>query len=517
MSKIIPDEAAGSTGPDDAALRRRAEIGAGLRTRVASGTIINALYLVSVNGLTIVQGILMAGLLGAGEYGLWGLLAISFGTLFALGAIGLEDKYIQQDHADQQAAFEIAFTLQSIVIAAFTIAGFIMIPLFAALYDEPQILLPGLLLSAAMPLLALQTPSWVFYRRMDFLRQRVLESLRPVVTFAVTVPLALAGVGFWSLVIGTLAGSVAASVMSVLWSPYKMRFRYERGALREYTSFSWPLLVGSTSGVLAYQIPITLAARTLGPAAVGAITLASQISQYAKRVDDIVTHALYPAICAVKDQRDLLFESFSKSNRLAVLWGFPAGVAAAVFAPTAVPMILGENWNLAVLLIQVLGISAAIDQIGFNWTAFARARGETRILMVASLFMLVAMVAVSVPLLLSDGLTGVAAGIAAGTVATLVVRLWYLGRLFPAASMARHVAWSVVPTLPAVAVVVGSRIVIGGDATGLRLVAEIAVYGVIVAAVSWATNRTLLREAVGYLRQRARRSEAQSEPATRLA
>ena len=56
--------------------RRRAEIGgSGLRSRVAGGTIVNTIYLLSVNGLTIVQGLLLAGLLGAGEYGLWGLLA----------------------------------------------------------------------------------------------------------------------------------------------------------------------------------------------------------------------------------------------------------------------------------------------------------------------------------------------------------------------------------------------------------------------------------------------------------
>ena len=39
----------------------------------------------------------------------------------------------------------------------------------------------------AFPLIALQTPIWVFYRRMEFRRQRILESVNPVVTFIVTV------------------------------------------------------------------------------------------------------------------------------------------------------------------------------------------------------------------------------------------------------------------------------------------------------------------------------------------
>ena len=103
---------------------------------MAGGTIVNTIYLLSVNGLTIVQGLLLAGLLGTGEYGLWGLLAISFGTLFALAAIGLDDKYIQQDHPDQQAAFEIAFTLQSMLCGVFTLIALVAVPLFSLLYAQ---------------------------------------------------------------------------------------------------------------------------------------------------------------------------------------------------------------------------------------------------------------------------------------------------------------------------------------------------------------------------------------------
>jgi len=514
-----PPPPAPALAEDEAAvLRRRAEIGeGGLRHRVVGGTLVNTLYLLCVNGLTIVQGLLLARLLGAGQYGLWGLLAISFGTLFALAAVGLNDKYIQQDQEDQEAAFQIAFTLQSILCGLFTVIALISIPLFALLYDQPRIVAPGLLLAAAIPLIALQTPMWVFYRRMDFVRQRILESVQPALAFVVTVGLALAGFGFWSLVIGTVAGSVVAATVAVLNSPYPLRFRYERGTLREYATFSWPLFVGSVTGVVAFQIPLTVAARALGAAAVGAITLASQITQYTKRVDDIVTHALFPAICVVKNQPDLLFESFSKSNRLALLWGFPLGVAAALFAEPAVRLVLGPSWTAAVPLIQVLGLSAALDQIGFNWTAFARARGETRILGIASVAGLVPMLAVGVPMLLAYGLPGFAVGIGAATLAGLVVRMIYLVRLFPAPRIAAHVARSFLPTLPAAAAILAERAALGGADSTLRSLLEAAVYVVLVVAASWITEAPLLREAVGYVRQRVRRSDAQAEPATRLA
>jgi O-antigen/teichoic acid export membrane protein len=390
-----------------------------------------------------------------------------------------------------------------------TIVALIAVPLFSLLYAEPEILAPGFLVAFAMPLIAFQTPMWVFYRRMDFARARFLQAINPIVTFLVTIPLAVAGTGFWSLVIGNLAGLVAGSVASVVMSPYKLRFRYERGVMREYASFSWPVLASSFAGMVSFQVPLTIAARGIGAAAVGAITLGTQITQYTRRVDDIVTHALYPAICAVQDQRDLLFESFSKSNRLALLWGFPAGIGVALFASALVGVVFGSSWKLAVPLIEVLGLSAAVDQIGFNWTAFARARAETRILAVHAGLVLVAMLGVGVPLLLRDGLPGYALGIAAATLTSLVVRMVYLTRLFPALGMVKHVAGVVAPTaLGAGAVVIGRALIHGGES--VRPAVEIAAYAIIVAVTTWTTERALLRESVGYLRRAAQRTAVAS-------
>jgi O-antigen/teichoic acid export membrane protein len=489
----------------DAAERRRAEIGEGpLRHQVARGAIINSLFLVTVNALTILQGLFAARLLGAAEYGLWGLLLIIFGTLSYLGSVGLNDKYIQQDHADQEAAFQVAFTLQALLCGFFALIALAVVPLSALLYDVPEIVLPGLLTALAMPLIAFEAPVWVFYRRMDFARTRLLATVRPVVMFAVTIPLAATGAGFWSLAIGSIAGVAAGAAAAVVVSPYKLRFRYERGAVKEYTSFSWPILVGSFITVVTFHVPAAIVSRTIGTAGIGAITLTAQITQYTRRVDQVVTHALYPAICAVKDRRDLLFESFSKSNRLAVLWGFPVGVGASLFADELVNFVLGEEWELAVVLIQALGLAAAVDQIGFNWTAFVRARGETRILAVESALVIVAVLGVGIPLLLLEGLAGYAAGIGAGTLVALVVRLVYLTRLFPALDLVRHVMGAIIPTVLAASVILLGRATLPFGGGALRTGAELLAYAAIALVATWATERALMKEAFGYLRRAAR-------------
>lgn len=481
--------------------------GLSLRVRAARGTLVNAAFDVGLQGVGLVRGVAVAGLLSASQYGLWGLLTVTLGTLLWLAAIGLDDKYIQQDHPDQEEAFQVAFTLQALLCAVFMGLMVVAMPLFALAYDRPALLAPGLVLALAMPAIALQTPLWTLYRRMDFARQRRLGLWEPLVSLAVVVVLAAAGLGVWALVLGTLAGAWATALAALRASPYRLRLRYVPGSLREYASFSWPLFLGSGGAVLVAQVPVLLASRRLGLAAIGAIVLAGVLSTFANRVDDLVTGTLYPAICAVRDDIELLFETFSKSNRLALLWAMPVGAGIVLFTPDFVSYVIGEKWRGAVLVVQVFGGMAAINQIGFNWGAFYRARGETRPIAVVSAALLVAVMTVTVPLLLRYGLSGYAWGMAVATVVVLVVRLAYLVRLFPGLRLLGHVAHATWPTLPAIGAVLLVRALGGGRSPG-RALAEALLFVAVAAGGSVVAERALLRESLGYLRGRAAAAEA---------
>jgi PST family polysaccharide transporter len=474
-----------------------------LRTRTARGTVVNGAFLVATNGLTLIKGLAVASFLTTAQYGTWGLLMAAFTTILALGAVGVDDKYIQQDDPDQKRAFEIAFTCQTLLGVVFFVVILAGMPLFALLYGRTQMIAPGMTFALAIPALVLQMPLWVHYRRMDFARQRSLQAIDPVVSIVAVIGLAIAGLGVWALVIGELLGTWSAALAIVSSSPYALRFRWDRASLREYTRFSWPLFVGALSTVLMIQVPVSVSARLLGVAAVGGLALATNISQFTTRVDDVVTQTLYPAICAVKDRSDLLFESFWKSNRLALLWAVPLGAAAALFAGDFVHYVIGEKWRFAVPLIVTFGINAALNQIGFNWTAFFRARGETRPIAVASAFGLASSLVLAVPLLVLDGLTGLGIGLCIATALTVSLRLWYLRRLFSELPMLGHVARGVGPTAPAVAAVIALRLLQPRADGVLWAAGEALAFAVVAVGATYLSERELLRESFGYLRRRA--------------
>jgi O-antigen/teichoic acid export membrane protein len=471
-----------------------------LRRHTARGTLVNGAFLVGLYTLGLLRGFIVAALLTASEYGVWGVVMVTFTTLMQLKQVGVVDRYVQQSEGDPQLAFQRAFTVEALVTGAFVALMLATVPLVAVVYGTGELVAPSLVFVAALALGVFQTPLWVFYRRMDFVRQRKLQAVEPVVGFVVTVGLAVAGAGYWSLVAGFLAGAAAAAAVALRASPYRLALRLDRRTLREYSGFSWPLFVAAVGSLVIAQSSILVGEKELGLAGAGIIALAATITSYVNRVDEIVTATLYPAICAVADRVDLLFESFVKSNRLALMWGLPFGIALTLFAPDLVEFGIGEQWRPGVVLLQAFGAIAAVSHIGFNWDAFYRARGETRPIAVWSLACMATFVAVAIPLLVSDGLDGLAVGMGAMGAVSLVVRLAYLARLFPTLRIVRHMARAMAPTAPAAGAVLAVRLVESGERTLAIALGELGLYLAVTAVATAVLERDLLREVAGYLR-----------------
>jgi len=489
-----------TTLDDPQAIEKRIALGGrSLRQHTARGAIINAAFQVGFALLNLLKRVAVAAYLTTSEYGFWGILVTTLITLGWLKQIGISDKFVQQDEDDQEVAFQKAFTLELVYTLLFFGLVVLALPLYALLFGRADIILPGFVLSLALLGTALQTPIWIAYRQMRFVRQRVLEGLDPVVSAILMIGLAAAGAGYWSLVIGALAGSLAAGVAAIATSPYRLKWRFDRGALREYFGFSWPLFVAGVSGIVTVQGAVLIGNYTVGLAGLGALALAQTFAVFADRVDQVIRATIYPAVCAVVDRRELLYEVFEKSNRLALMWGLPFGVALALFAPDMITFVLGERWHEAEILLQAFGLIIGFRQVAFNWTVFLRAMGLTRPIALNGFVLMIAFAVITAPLMFAYGLNGYAIGMAAGLVVDLGIRSYYLGRLFAGFSLIRHVIRAVLPSLPAVAAVLAVRQFDVERTAGIAL-AELALYLGVTIAATLVFERTLMRELVGYVR-----------------
>jgi O-antigen/teichoic acid export membrane protein len=485
----------------DALHERIALDGRSLRRHTARGAVINSLFQIGFAGLGLVQKVAVAAFLTASEFGLWGIVVTTLITLAWLKQIGISEKYVQQDEGDQVEAFQKAFTLHLAYTVCFYLVVVVALPLYALIYGRAEILVPGLVASLVLLGSALQTPIWIAYRQMRFVRQRSLEAVNPIVSTAVMVPLAATGFGFWSLIIGIVAGSFAGAVVAIVTCPYPLAWRFERQALREYFQFSWPLLASSASGLVVVQGSIIVGNYAVGLAGLGALALATNFAMFADKVDTIIRRTIYPAVCAVRGRTALLFEVFTKSNRIALMWALPFGIGLALFAPDLVRFVLGERWREAGPLLQAFGLIIAFRQVAFNWVAFFAAVGNTRPMAVNGAVQVAVFALVTAPLMFWLGLTGYAIGMAASVAAELAVRAHYLSRLFAGFRIIPHALRAIAPSVPAVALILAARGLNGAERTVELALAELALYVLATGIATYLFERSLVHEMWAYLRR----------------
>jgi O-antigen/teichoic acid export membrane protein len=499
--------------PDPPTADRPPVAGGDLRRRIVRGTLINAVALAGVDVLVVAQGLIVTRLLGPTAIGLYGIVTVTTMTVVALKRVGVDEAFVAQDEPEQALEFQRAFTLELAISAVFSLLLCALAPVVAALYGDPR-LLELMAATAYLPLaFALQAPTWIFFRRMDFARQRLLQGVVPVVTFAVTVPLAAAGAGVWSLVIGPAAGNVAGVLAALRASPYPLALRWDRATARRYLRFSAWVLVSSVAALVVLQGQVLAIDLHDGLAAVGFVTLAATFARYVDRADQIVTVTIYPAICAIRGSTAALAELFVRSNRATLLWTLPAAAGIVLFSPALAGHVLGRAWEPAVALIQGLAVAAALQQVGFNWFSFYRAHGEARPGAIEAVVGAGAFLALAVPGLVAAGFTGFVVGRCAGVLVQLGVRARYVHALLPSVRARDVLARPVVPTAAGTLAVVGLRLAPGwsGDA-GAAALAEVALFAAVVTGASVALERVLLREIAAALRGRGAFAAAEEQP-----
>src|SRR5579875_2501026 len=159
-----------------------------LRRRTVRGVLTNAVFMGGAEGLVLAQGLIVTVLLGPRSIGLYGIVTTTAMTVAALRRVGIDEAFVQQREADQEAEFQREFTLELIVGGAFSLVLLAAAPVVAGAYGDSRLLWLTLAVAYLPTAFALQAPTWIFFRSMDFVRVRALQALVPVLTFCVTVP-----------------------------------------------------------------------------------------------------------------------------------------------------------------------------------------------------------------------------------------------------------------------------------------------------------------------------------------
>ncbi|MEM8786490.1 MAG: oligosaccharide flippase family protein, partial [Pseudomonadota bacterium] len=253
-------------------------------------------------------------------------------------------------------------------------------PLAATLYGDPRI--AGVFCGLALvPLLNgwINPRFYEFERELDFSREVWVASLTKVAAIAVAIGIALTFRSYWAIVLGLVAGAMTEAVLSYVVRPARPRFTL--AAFSRLIGFTgWLTGVAVLVGLNNRQDLILMGAFT-SKADTGAYYVGDQLALLTtEELASPIAKALYPGLTSLETDPVRMKAAFLGGVAAIGALAVPAGVGFGAIADRAVPILLGDQWAQAILVVQAFAPSLGLMAIFSSVQHYAMAQGRTALI-----------------------------------------------------------------------------------------------------------------------------------------
>jgi O-antigen/teichoic acid export membrane protein len=367
--------------------------------------------------------------LGQSEYGLWMLAAsiVAYFPVFELGYAAAMERFVAHYRTQRDAAAinELASTLV-FVFAAFGLAAFAVVAVGAWHLDSWFNLTPtqartgGIVLLFVAAQFALGLPFAIFGAVVNGFQRTILNSVVGTsVTLAVAVvnvSVVLAGGGLVALV-GLMTATRMLGYVAYRSNAYRVLptlkirpslFRLAR--LREVTGFSAYMLVQDVSNRMNYATDPMVIAAFLSTGAVAVWTVAQRLADVVMQLTNQLNEVLFPIVvdCDSGQRDDRLKDVLVQGTRISLATSVPVACTLALLADPVVNAWTGPAFSSAVVIVQILALSVLVRVGSATAGIVLRGAGHHRLLAGSNLVAAVVNVGLSILLIRSHGLSGVA-------------------------------------------------------------------------------------------------------------
>ncbi len=375
-------------------------------------------------------GVVLARILSPKDFGIFAVALIAMNGLNSINELGVTYAVVRWP-GDLKVAARTATTIATSASVLIFIACFIAAPFFASELNTPEAtgVLRLLALGVVIDGIA-SVPIGLLTRGFRQDRRAFAEWSGFTVSTALTIGLALAGFGAWSLAWGRLAGNAVNCTMLYALAPDRPRPGWDRSVARELLRFGIPLTGSSFLVFAMLNVDYLVVGRELGTVALGYYTLAFQLSSFPwNTLSTAVRPVAVPGFARFQEEADRLREVFLRWFHLLMSAAIPLCTLLAVLALPLITVIYGDKWRPAAAVLVFLAVlGGARVAIDFCYDLFV-AVGETSVLVrIQALWLVVLIPALTIGAR-HDGIRGV--GIAHVIVAVgliLPIYLFTLGR-----------------------------------------------------------------------------------------
>jgi O-antigen/teichoic acid export membrane protein len=395
------------------------------RPQILRGSAVTMIGFGGGQALSLVSSVVLTRLLDREAYGLYRLANVFLEGLANFTATGSGPAIIRDERGDDPAFLNTAWTLQAVRgIGLWLLACALGFP-YAWFYKQPilGVLIPVVGLTVLIDSFDASALHWCV-RHMKLERVTVLEFLRQLSGFLVTVAWAWMWPSVWAFTGGTTVGCVLVLVLSHLALPGPpSRFHFEREAARTQFHFGKWIFVNSALDFTARQLDVLLLGRYISIGQVGVYGLAIKLADPLVSLNQRLSRqVLFPAYSsAFRTAKSDLIRSFYRLRGVMELLHMPALGFCMTAGTGIVKLLLSDKFWEAGWIFQILCIRSAMKCLFNPLAACCIAIDATRAI-AFSLAVRTIWVVISVPLAYYQwGLPGVVWAVALSETPVLVI------------------------------------------------------------------------------------------------
>ena len=353
-----------------------------LRGESARGMAWTAAGKIAVRGLQFAVGIVLARLLTPSDFGTVGVLGVFIAVSEMFIDCGFTLAYMRKlDRTDEDASTVFWFSLA--MSAACYAVLFAAAPLIAAFFSMPELQAIVRTVSAGLVFGAMSSvPLAILRVRLKFATQAAALFTAVAVSALVGMALAWRGFGAWALVWQGLAWHAVHLAFLFAATRWRPRFAFSSASFRSFFAFGWRHLLSSVINAACYHVYTFASGKFFGAAAAGVFSRASSWASIGPQlVQETMINVNYPILAAKQDSPRELLRAYSRLAAASVLLLAPALAALAVFAPTLVRVVLGEQWLVCVPALRILVAGCLFEPAQCLFQNLLYVRGRTDIVL----------------------------------------------------------------------------------------------------------------------------------------
>ena len=331
--------------------------------------------------LSWITTIWMARLLLPRDFGVVGMATVFIGlttivTEFGIGSAIL----VYRDMRDSTVAQLNALSLM-LGVAGFVVCCIAAWPL-SLFYHEPALRMVMVGLGGTFVVDSFRSvPAALLQRELRFREFAILESTKQIAGSLLGVVLAASGWGYWSLVVGNLAGSIIWTL--AMLERRRSRFAWPRlTELRPYLQFNRQVITERIAWYGYSSSDFIVAGRLLGTEPLGVYTYAWTLANLPGEKILVLLQRVLPSIySAAQSDQGALRRYFLLATESLSLVVIPVTVGLALVAEDFVVVVLGRQWIATIPILRILCIAMTAHMMSTLLPQLLLMVGQARLMM----------------------------------------------------------------------------------------------------------------------------------------